>query len=183
MPRLYLVRHGNASTTWEPGDFDPGLSELGRTQAEARADQLARKGPIALLSSPLRRARETAAALERRWKAVVQVDSRVGEITADGIAPEQRREWLKATLQRRWRELGRPLDRWRNDVLEALLAVTQDTVVFSHYVAINVAVGYALGDDRVACFRPANCSCSIVEVQGRQFRVVELGSEEEAGIL
>lgn len=183
MARIYLVRHGNASSTWEPGDFDPGLSPLGCAQAEARAEQLAAKGPLVLLSSPLRRARETAAALERRWKTVAQVDSRVGEISADGVAPEKRREWLKGILERRWSELGQPLERWRNDVLEALLGLTQDTVVFSHFVAINVAVGHALGDDRVACFHPANCSCSLLEAQGKQFHVLELGIEEEAGIL
>jgi broad specificity phosphatase PhoE len=182
MARLYLVRHGNATATWEPGDFDPGLTELGRAQAEARADELADKAPLALLTSPLRRARETAAALERRWKKIAQIDPRIGEIQATGIAPERRREWLKDILQRGWGELGEPLERWRNDVLEALFEITQDTVLFSHLVAINVAVGYALGDDRVACFRPANCSCTELEVQGRELRILELGTEEAARI-
>jgi broad specificity phosphatase PhoE len=180
MARLYLVRHGNATATWDPGDFDPGLTEIGRAQAEARAEQLAGKGPLALLSSPLRRARETAAPLERRWNTIAPVDSRIGEIQATGVAPERRREWLKDILQRRWGELGQPLERWRNDVLQALLGITQDTVVFSHLVAINVAVGYALGDDQVACFYPANCSCSQLELRGRQLRILELGTEEEA---
>ena len=183
MVRLYLVRHGNASTTWEPGDWDPGLTELGRAQAEARAEQLANLnlGPLAILSSPLRRTRETAAALERKWKTVAVVEPRISEIRADGIAPEKRRDWLRAILQRRWGELGLPLDRWRNDVREALLGIAQDTVVFTHSVAINVAVGFALGDDRVTCFRPANCSCSLLEVEGGQLRVVELGEEDAVG--
>lgn len=183
MANLYLVRHGNASTTWEPGDCDPGLSELGRTQAEARAEQLAGKGPLALLSSSLRRARETAAPLERRWKTVATVDPRIGEIQAPGVAPEHRKEWLKSVLQRRWCELGEPLERWRRDVLEALLGITQDTVVFTHFVAINVAVGHALGDDRITNFRPANCSCSLLEVQAKHFRILELGVEQGGGIL
>jgi len=184
MPRLYLVRHGHASTTWEPGDWDPGLSELGRVQAEARAEQLAGLdlGPLPLLSSPLRRARETAAALERRWKTVATVDSRISEIQAAGVPPEQRRDWLRAILQRRWVELGQTLDSWRNDVLQVLLETREDTIVFSHSVAINVAVGFALGDDRVTCFRPANCSCSLLEVQDRQLRIVELGSEDADNI-
>ena len=29
-------------------------------------------------------------------------------------------------------------------------------VVFSHFIAINAAVGYATGDDRVVSFRPDN---------------------------
>ena len=184
MPFLYLIRHGQASSTWEPGDWDPGLSEVGRAQAEARAEQLAgiHLVPLALLSSPLRRARETAAALERPWKSVAIIEPRVGEIQAFGVAPERRREWLRSILQLRWSELatpGSPLDRWRNDVLQALLAITQDTVVFSHSVAINVAVGFALRDDRVTCFLPANCSMTMVESDGKGMRVVELGEPGE----
>jgi broad specificity phosphatase PhoE len=184
MALLYLIRHGHASSTWEPGDWDPGLSELGRAQAEGRAEKLAGIGviPPALLSSPLRRARETAAALERRWNVVAPVEPRVSEIRADGVPPEQRRDWLRNILQLRWSELGEPgssLDRWRNDVLQALLERTRDTVVFSHSVAINVAVGFAWRDDRVTCFRPANCSLTIVESDGRGLRVLELGEEDE----
>jgi broad specificity phosphatase PhoE len=63
------------------------------------------------------------------------------------------------------------------------LGITEDTVVFTHSVAINVAVGFALGDDRVTCFRPANCSCSLLELQDRQFRIVELGSEDAKDIV
>src|SRR5215471_13638869 len=134
MPRIYLVRHGHASTTWEPGDWDPGLSQLGHAQAEARAEQLAglKPGTLPLLSSPLRRARETAAALERKWKTVATVESRVSEIPATGVPPAQRRDWLRTIMQRRWGELGQPLASWRNDVLQALLGTTEDTIVFSH---------------------------------------------------
>ncbi len=183
MARLYLVRHGKAATSWGSGDLDPGLDEVGLAQAEARAGQLADKGPLAILSSPLRRARETAAALERRWQASAQVDPRIGEIQTARISPEGREQWLKTILQRRWPELGAPLERWRNDVLEALAGITQDTVVFSHFVAINVIVGHAVGDDRVTCFRPENCSCSVLEVHGRQFRILELGTQGAGKIL
>ncbi len=110
------------------------------------------------------------------------VEPRVGEIRADGVAPELRKEWLRSILHCRWSELGQPLDRWRNQVLEALLGITQDTVVFSHFVAINVAVGFALDDDRVTCFRPANCSCTVVEVRDGEILALALGAED-AGTL
>ena len=42
----------------------------------------------------------------------------------------------------------------RDDVIVALAAISEDTVVVSHFVAINVAVGAALDDPRVTCFRP-----------------------------
>ena len=181
MALLYLIRHGHASSTWEPGDWDPGLSELGRAQAEARAELLARQQPLALVSSPLRRARETAAPLERRWKTVAAVEPRVSEIRADGVVPEKRRDWLRGIMQHSWSEIAPPessLHRWRDDVLQALLGIAQDTVVFTHSVAINVAVGFALRNDRVTCFRPANGACTLVETELGLIRVLELGEEE-----
>jgi serine/threonine-protein phosphatase PGAM5 len=54
---LFLVRHGEAAST---PDADPGLSELGRHQAEAVATRFAQSGADSLLHSPKRRARETA---------------------------------------------------------------------------------------------------------------------------
>lgn len=177
MPRLYLVRHGKTATTWDDRDLDPGLNDLGRAQAEAMAAHLAARGPLPLVTSPLRRTRETANTLERRWNVVAKVDPRIGEITAPTTISMPRTEWLKSLLQRRWNELGEPLGRWRSQVLEAFLGIAKDTVLVSHFVAINVAVGHALGDDRVTCFRPENCSCTVLDLEGSTLQIVELGAE------
>ncbi|HLJ28953.1 MAG TPA: histidine phosphatase family protein [Candidatus Angelobacter sp.] len=183
MARIYLVRHGKAATTWDDRNLDPGLNDVGRAQAEARAIEFAGKGPFSLVTSPLRRTRETVAPLERQWKTVAQVDPRVGEISAPSNTSTQRVEWLKDVLARRWHELGQPLELWRNQVLQALLEITRDTVVVSHFVAINVAVGYASGDDRVTCFRPDNCSCTVLDIQGSRLHIIELGAEGTGRIL
>ena len=183
MARIYLVRHGKAATTWDDRDPDPGLDDVGRAQAEARAAEFAGRGPLPLVTSPLRRTRETAAALERQWNTIARVDQRVGEIQSPSNAHAQRIEWLKNVLGRRWRELGEPLQSWRSQILEALLEITCDTVVVSHFVAINVAVGYALADDRVTCFRPDNCSCTVLDIQGSRLQVVGLGAEGAGRIL
>src|SRR5919107_550504 len=67
MARLLLVRHGestwNATGRWQ-GWADPPLSDLGRAQAEAAAPAAA---PVdAVVSSDLRRARETAELMAAR---------------------------------------------------------------------------------------------------------------------
>ena len=77
MSRIYLVRHGRAAAGWG-AHVDPGLDDVGRAQAEAMAKQLAAKGPLPLIASPLRRTRETAAALERQWKTEARIEPRVG---------------------------------------------------------------------------------------------------------
>lgn len=82
MTTVLLVRHGLTAMTgpvlagWTPG---VGLDDRGRAQAEAVARRL---GPVplaAVVSSPLDRCRETAAALAVGHPVTVEVDDRLGE--------------------------------------------------------------------------------------------------------
>ena len=50
-------------------------------------------------------------------------------------------------------------------------------MVHSHFIAINVVVGAATGDDRLVCFAPDNCSWSVFDVDGDNITVVELGRQ------
>ena len=59
MIRILLIRHAQPEGAWGVAD-DPGLTERGRAQAEGAAMMLARVAPLFLVSSPLRRCRETA---------------------------------------------------------------------------------------------------------------------------
>lgn len=49
MPSIYLIRHGQAAAGFD-GHRDPGLSDLGRKQAIAVADDLATLGPLPVYS-------------------------------------------------------------------------------------------------------------------------------------
>lgn len=64
--RLMLLRHGQTALSVErrySGRGNPALSELGRQQADAAADYLGKRGGIAaVVSSPLKRAYDTASA-------------------------------------------------------------------------------------------------------------------------
>jgi hypothetical protein len=50
-------------------------------------------------------------------------------------------------------------------------------VIFSHYVAINVLMGAATGDDRVVAFSPENCSVTVFDTAGSTLKLIEKGSE------
>ena len=63
-----------------------------------------------------------------------------------------------------------------------MLGLPADTVVVTHYIAINAAVGFATGDDRVVNFRPDNCSCTVLESDGVMLSVVELGRQAETKV-
>jgi hypothetical protein len=77
----------------------------------------------------------------------------------------------------RWRELQPELRHWRADVVAALLELTEPTAIFTHYIAINVAVGEATGDDRVVVFAPDHCSLTVLEVADNHLRLIDRGAE------
>jgi broad specificity phosphatase PhoE len=82
LARLFLVRHGEVHNPRHlcygnlPGF---GLSRAGRRQAGAAADHLAPVGAALLLSSPLRRAQETAAIIGSRLGLLPGTDERLTE--------------------------------------------------------------------------------------------------------
>jgi broad specificity phosphatase PhoE len=177
------VRHGQPLARYDQ-DHDPGLDDVGRAQAEAAAAELAPLGPLPVVTSPLRRTRETAAPFERQWHVTASVEPAVGEVKSPTDDLAERTAWLSDILrgQRRWGELDDDRRRWRDGVVGALMALDADTVVVTHYIAINAAVGEATGDDRVMNFRPDNCSCTVLESDGSRLTLVELGRQRETAV-
>lgn len=176
MTRIYMVRHGQAAARYGQS-ADPGLDALGQEQALRAANRLVSLGPLAILSSPLARARETAAPLAKLWNADIAIEPAVAEIPSPDIELSKRAEWLGKIMAGSWRNVPPPLMQWREALIELLTLLTPDTVVFSHYVALNVAYGAAVGDDRVTAFSPDNCSITIFETDGSRLSLIERGSE------
>jgi broad specificity phosphatase PhoE len=178
-----LVRHGHPAASYLD-DRDPGLDELGHAQAEEAAGLLDASGPVSLVTSPMRRARETAAALERRWHSPAGVEPKVAEVPAPTDELVDRAQWLRGLLGSSWPEVGdEALHRWRQGVRAALTALTADAVVFTHYLVINAAVGFATGDDRLVVFKPDHCSRTVLEVHGDALSLVELGAQRATRVV
>jgi broad specificity phosphatase PhoE len=175
---LFLVRHGRASAGFAT-HVDPGLDALGREQAAHAAELLARHGPLAIYTSPLARARETALPLSQRWGVEAAIEPRVSEIPTPTSDLTARSEWLQRVMADRWRNQPEDLQRWRHSLIDCLLALKEDSIVFCHFIAINVAVGAARNDDRLVCFRPDNGSITRLTNVDARLRVIELGREDE----
>jgi broad specificity phosphatase PhoE len=172
---VVLVRHGKAAAGWSD-DLDPGLDDLGRQQAEVMADALHLFGPLPLYSSPLARCYETAQVLGDRWGVEPVVTPDVGEVESPTADLAERGSWLRGFMAGRWSAQPPELLAWRQRVVDFLLSIEhQDSVVVSHFVAINAAVSWALGDDRVIVFAPDNCSRTELKIEGGRLEVVELG--------
>ncbi|MGH6872764.1 MAG: histidine phosphatase family protein [Rhizomicrobium sp.] len=177
MAKLYMVRHGKAEAGFG-GAMDPGLDALGREQADAVAAVLRARGPLPILSSPLARTRQTAAPLARLWNAVPVVEDAVAEIPSpEGMTLEARVAWLRKLMAGTWRDAPPELAAWREHCIATVAAIPNDSVIFSHYVAINVIAGAATSDDRVVVFSPDNCSVTVFEADGGTLALVEKGAE------
>jgi broad specificity phosphatase PhoE len=165
---ILLVRHGRTESNASGlllGRADPPLDELGRSQAEQLAEVLTTERGVfvdRIISSPLARTRETAAAIGAATGIAVEVDDRFVELDYG--------EWdqrpLRDVAAADWAE-------WRRDVtftppggesladlgvrvragLEALAehAARHDVVVVTHVSPIKAAVAWALrGTDDMA---------------------------------
>ncbi len=97
-----ILQHGEK--LGQPGD--PGLTEKGRHQAALAAAVLCDLSPGAIVCSPLRRAKETAAPLASRCRLPIEIDARVSERM--NLAPGQdptsfAHDWERSVLDRGWK--------------------------------------------------------------------------------
>jgi len=182
MTRLYLVRHGRAAAGWN-SDPDPGLDDVGRQQAAVMAAKLQPLGPMPVVSSPLLRCQQTAAALAGQWNVLPRIEPLVAEIPSpEGVPMAERVEWLRVAMAGTWAQLGPRYTAFRDGVTIALTNIATggvDTVVTSHFVAINAALGVMLGDDRLLLRSLDNCSVTVVEFEGGVFQLLQSGEEAD----
>lgn len=186
MSRLFLIRHGEPEAAWGGSMDDPGLSEVGRNQAEAATAALTKLGGLHVISSPMRRCRETAEPYARARDLTPVIEPRVSEVaTPAGVA--DRRAWLLQNFPwqegptRPWRELSPDLAAWRAQMLGCISTLDKDYAVFTHFIAINVIVGAALARKETIVCKPGYASITELAVEGGALRVVQLGEEMRVG--
>jgi len=174
---IYLIRHGQASATWQEAD-DPGLSVLGHQQAQITAKQLATRlePDTRLISSPLRRARETAVPLENTLNSEVSVNQAFREIPAP-VPRAQRQAWLKSIAHQTWDEQHLMVRKWRQSMLNELRKIQRPTVVFTHFMVLNAIVAALTAEDKVICFLPDNATVTTLRLQADSLQLVELGPQ------
>jgi broad specificity phosphatase PhoE len=184
---LYLVRHGrteqNASRRLL-GRMDVPMDELGVRQASALADADFLRGAKRVVTSPLKRARDTAAGLglpvtvDERW---TEIDYGIHDGAELDAVPDLFRQWSLDLDHRP--EGGESLASVGKRVREACEelwdeASSVDVVVVSHVSPIKAAVAWALGVGDEVCWRMfvdvASVSCL---AQGRGWPVLRTFNE------
>ena len=171
---LIVVRHGQTEANAAGhllGRSDVPLTELGRRQAESVAVALRELDVAQVVSSPLRRARETADALglpvvvDDRW---IELD--YGEFEGRPISGVPAEDWA------RWRHdlefappggeslaaLGRRVRAACDDL--AQLAREQHVIVVSHVSPVKAAMAWALGVSDEISWRSYVAVASIMRI-------------------
>jgi broad specificity phosphatase PhoE len=72
-------------------------------------------------------------------------------------------EWLRTAMQGTWADLGGGYVEFRDLVIKFVRSRETNTVIFSHFVAINAVIGALVGDDRLVIRSLDNCSITLLE--------------------
>jgi len=176
---LLVIRHAEPVrvTAEESGGApaDPQLTTRGRDQADRLGAWLGAEGVDHVVSSPLRRATETAAPLAARLGLDVAIDDQLCEYdaNADSYIPieelrEAKDERWQAMIEGRWQDFGGEApDVFRTRIVTRLDAVIDEhpgerVAVVCHGGVINVYLAALLGIDRHLWFDPGYTSISRV---------------------
>ena len=143
----------------------PASTIIGHGQADAVAERLARLGPLSIVLQPAAALPRDRRSAGRCWGIAVSHRAAVAEIPSpEGVAMADRVDWLREAMRARGPTSARATPTFRDGVVSASLRIDRDTVVFSHFVAINAAIGAAIGDDRLVIRSLDNCSVTVIDV-------------------
>ena len=177
MPLLYLVRHGEPSAMW--GEHpDPGLSPVGHQQAKIAAEAISAIGPQAILTSPMARCLETAHPTAAALTKPPKLESVIAEVPVPAYVQDHR-TWLTRLMAGSWHEpwIDGSLRAWRRDIGLLLAGLKEDTVLFTHFIAINAAVGMAIGSEKVVNFQPSHASITVLDNKMGFLSLKSLGAQ------
>jgi probable phosphoglycerate mutase len=185
--RILLWRHGR--TAWNlqrrfQGQSDPPLDEVGLAQAREAAAMLAAFAPVAIVSSDLRRASQTAATLAELLGLPVTLDPRLRErslghwegLTRDEVGrlyPSELAAWLAG------QEDCQPDSEPRAELASRALAALADTVGETVVLVTHSATAIALTGELLRLPRPlwrgvgplANCHWSELRADDHGWRL------------
>lgn len=199
---LIIVRHGHPDETQtavsksrsgvaDANNHAPVLSELGQAQAQRVAQRLASEGVDAIVSSPLKRAFQTASALSAVMNMDIETLPGLAEVDG-GRGTYETPEAIRARDDGSWEAfLADPVGYFGGDEIAFKAAVlgSFDTLlrredvrriaVFTHGMPINALLGSCFGFSELTRIGPHYCS--ITRVAGYCLDQVHVLSVNETG--
>ncbi len=187
---LILVRHGQ--TEWNRverfrGRYDIPLNSTGLEQARRTAQRLAKRwNPVAIYSSPLSRALQTADAIAQAWDLKVMPNEGLIDIDYgawQGLSPAEAREtWPEQIVD--WYERpglaeipgGETLQQVRDRAMAVVFQAAEQhigrTVVMVSHTVVNRLIllgALGLGNDHFWRLKQEPCAINVLAIEGQEF--------------
>jgi broad specificity phosphatase PhoE len=91
--------------------------------------------------------------------------------------------WLREAMAGTWAQVaqrsGAHYTQYVDELAERISSIQEDTVIFSHFVAINAVIGRATQNDAVMIASLDNCSVTTFDVSGGVLTLLETGGEAD----
>ena len=189
MTKLILVRHGMPDEGHLLQPQDPPLNRIGERQAAQIAERLASEGIGRVVSSPQRRAQNTAAPLAQTLGLVIETLEGLAEV--DRYTDRYRSpETIRKENPERWDEFQRSParffglndDEFRMAVLQAFATILagprqQAIAVFTHGMPIKTLLVHILDLTTAVKFTVGHCS--VTRVSGESIDALRIDSVNE----
>jgi probable phosphoglycerate mutase len=179
---IYIVRHGEASISWG-GKSDPGLSLQGKSQAIESARELAKfnSQALQLISSPKKRAMETAEPLGQTLKKPIKIMSEFDEIPSQKA--KKKNQWLRRVAATHSSKLPNYLKDWQNQIIKQLLNIDADSIIFSHFMVINAVYDKLCNPKQFVSLQPSYTSMMHLVKRKDSLCYVSLSNENTSKII
>ena len=73
--------------------------------------------------------------------------------------------------------MEKPQQIWQSKILSTLKGFTEPSIIFSHFMVINIVVSTLKNDPRVVSFYPDNCSITEIENKEGKLNLISIGNE------
>ena len=180
---LIFIRHGEAAESW--GEHpDPGLSKNGISQSQKLISNpsLQSLENFMFISSPKSRAKMTAAPILKKYNKKLIIDNHFSEIPSSNIKASEKREWLKKVMTMNIDDLPTEVSVWRDSIISKTLSFTNNTIIFSHFMVMNVLASYANSEQRLLSFYPDYTSFIKIVLRNESIYSIEFDKEKKTKI-
>lgn len=159
--RLVVVRHAQPAVDPDTPHESWPLTDAGRAAARRLAQDLD-ETPNIVVSSPERKAAETAEPITTRFDLALTFDERLREADRpwiDGDYPALARQWLSGEPLKGWESRKAVAERWETAIAETTRTSHDTLIVVGHGLAMTAWARHRLGIEPVAFWTALDFPC------------------------
>ena len=180
---IIFVRHAEADGSW--GNLsDPSLSDNGYLQSTnlLKHKELQNLEDFSFVSSPKSRAIETAKPLAKKFDKKLNIDDVFIEIPSKDITQNQKQEWLKKIIKTKRDKLPNIIKSWSNKIYFKSKSYKENTIIFTHFMVINVLLSKLAKKNTIMYFYPNYTSVIKIWIKDNEFKYFSTEDSEKTSI-